>query len=62
LEVSTRAAYRYYLDKHFLPTFGHREMRLINPSQYTGTLPDAGERALAAFRRTRYGEPAPVES
>ena len=32
LEVSTRAAYHYYLDKHFLPAFGHRQMRLISPS------------------------------
>jgi hypothetical protein len=27
LEVSTRAAYRYYLDKHFLPRFGDLPMR-----------------------------------
>jgi integrase len=26
--------------------------------QYTGTLPDSGERALAAFRKIRYGKPA----
>ena len=29
LEVSTRAAYRSYLDKHFLPYFGHRAMASI---------------------------------
>jgi site-specific recombinase XerD len=33
---------------------GHR--RITTTQQYTGTLPDAGERALAAFRRIRYGE------
>jgi site-specific recombinase XerD len=32
---------------------GHR--RITTTQQYTGTLPDAGERALAAFRRIRYG-------
>src|SRR5437867_12510156 len=29
LEVSTRAAYRYYLDKHFGPRFGELSMRRI---------------------------------
>jgi len=33
---------------------GHR--RITTTQQYTGTLPDAGERALAAFRRIRYGD------
>jgi len=32
LEVSTRAAYRSYLDCHFLPFFGHRAMTSITPS------------------------------
>src|SRR5947209_10869613 len=41
LEVSTRAAYRYYLDKHFLPEFGARQMRLINPSLVQGWVNDA---------------------
>jgi len=31
---------------------GHRQ--ITTTQQYTGTLPDAGERALAAFRRIRY--------
>ena len=31
---------------------GHR--RITTTQQYTGTLPDAGERALAAFRKIRY--------
>jgi integrase len=30
LEVSTRAAYRYYLNKHFLPRFGQMTMRRIS--------------------------------
>jgi site-specific recombinase XerD len=31
---------------------GHR--RITTTQQYTGTLPDAGDRALAAFRKIRY--------
>jgi integrase len=38
---------------------GHRQ--ITTTQQYTGTLPDAGERALAAFRRIRYAEPRPSE-
>jgi integrase len=33
---------------------GHR--RITTTQQYTGPLPDAGERALAALRRIRYGK------
>jgi integrase len=33
---------------------GHR--RIETTQQYTGTLPDAGERALAAFRKISYAE------
>ena len=32
---------------------GHR--RIITTQQYTGTLPDAGDRALVAFRKILYG-------
>ena len=32
LELSTRAGYRYNLDKHFIPFFGHRQMARILPS------------------------------
>ena len=32
LEVSTRATYGYYLDKHFLPRFGKIPMRRISPA------------------------------
>ena len=38
---------------------GHR--RITTTQQHTGTLPDAGERALAAFHRIRYGDLAPAE-
>lgn len=36
---------------------GHR--RLTTTQQYTGSRLDAGERALAAFRRIRDGESSP---
>lgn len=32
---------------------GHRQ--ITTTQQYTGTLPDAGQRALKAFRKIRYG-------
>jgi site-specific recombinase XerD len=35
---------------------GHRQ--ITTTRQYTGTLPDSGDRALAAFRKIRYGKPA----
>jgi integrase len=37
---------------------GHR--RIETTQQYTGTLPDAGQRALAAFRKIRYGDSADI--
>ena len=36
---------------------GHK--RITTTQQYTGTLPDAGDRALAAFRKIRYAEAPP---
>ena len=33
VETSTLAAYRSYLDKHFIPTFGRRPMGKILPSE-----------------------------
>jgi hypothetical protein len=33
VETSTLAAYRSYLDRHFIPTFGHRPMGKILPSE-----------------------------
>jgi integrase len=41
LEVSTRAAYRYYLEKHFLPRFGRLPMRRIAPSVIQSWVNDA---------------------
>jgi integrase len=41
LEVSTRAAYRYYLDKHFLPRFGRLPMRRIAPAVIQSWVNDA---------------------
>ena len=35
---------------------GHRQ--ITTTQQYLGALPDAGERALAAFRKIRYREPS----
>ena len=32
LELTTKASYRSYLDKHFLPFFGEMPMRTILPS------------------------------
>ena len=48
LEVSTRTAYRFYLDKHFLPEFEHRQMRLINPSLVQSWVNDASVGGLSA--------------
>jgi hypothetical protein len=47
LEVSTRAAYRYYLDRHFLPAFGAWQMRLINPSSVQAWVNDVSAGKLA---------------
>jgi integrase len=41
LEISTRAAYRYYLDKHFLPRFGEISMRRISPPMIQTWVNDA---------------------
>jgi len=39
---------------------GHR--RITTTQQYTGTLPDAGDRALTAYRKIRYGKTPPADS
>ena len=54
LEVSTRAAYRYYLDRHFLPEFGARQMRLINPSLVQSRVNDATAGGLSARSVVKY--------
>jgi len=43
LEVTTRAAYRSYIDKHFEPTFGHLPMRRIMPANIQGWVNTASE-------------------
>ena len=39
---------------------GHR--RITTTQQYTGTLPDAGDRALTAYRKIRYSQTPPADS
>lgn len=39
---------------------GHRQ--IMTTQQYTGTLPDAGDRAMAAFRKIRYADADPQTS
>ena len=56
VETSTRAAYRSYLDKHFIPTFGRRPMGKILPSEIqrwvtTATANGNGEGLSAASVR-----------
>ena len=51
LEVSTRAAYRSYLDCHFLPYFGHRAMSAITPSTVQAWVTQARQPDIA--RRSR---------
>jgi integrase len=41
LEVSTRAAYRYNLDRHFLPRFGSVQLRKISPELVQSWVNDA---------------------
>ncbi len=41
LEVCTLAAYRYYLDKHFMPRFAHLPMKRISASTVQSWVNDA---------------------
>ena len=54
LEVSTRAAYRSYLDKHFLPRFGAVGMRRISPSSIQSWVNDAVQGGLSARSVVKY--------
>jgi integrase len=54
LEVSTRAAYRYYLDKHFLPRFGELPMRRIGPPVIQSWVNDATNYGLSARSVVKY--------
>lgn len=54
LEVSTRAAYRYYLDKHFLPYFGDLPMKTITPSLVQSWVNEVSAATLAAPSVVKY--------
>lgn len=54
LEVSTRAAYRYLLDKHFLPRFGKLQMRRISPAVVQAWVNDAAKTKLSARSVVKY--------
>src|SRR5437764_670739 len=54
LEVSTRAAYRYYLDKHFLPRLGDLAMRRISPPMIQSWVNDATAAGLSASSAVKY--------
>lgn len=54
LEVSTRAAYRSYLDRHFIPFFGHRPMSSISPSTVQAWVTQASAEGLSSRSLTKY--------
>ncbi|MBC7632149.1 tyrosine-type recombinase/integrase [Aeromicrobium sp.] len=54
VETSTRAAYRSYLDKHFIPTFGRRPMGKILPSEVQRSVTTATENGLSAASVGKY--------
>lgn len=54
LEVSTRAAYRSYLDKHFVPYFGKRPMSSITPTAVEAWIAKALRDGLAPASVRKY--------
>jgi integrase len=54
VETSTLAAYRSYLDKHFIPTFGKRPMGKILPSEIQRWITTALEEGLSAASVRKY--------
>ena len=50
----TRAAYRSYLDKHFIPTFGKRPMGKIVPTEIQRWITTALENGLSAASVRKY--------
>jgi integrase len=54
LEITTRAAYRYYLDKHFVPRFGDISMRRISPPMIQTWVNDAAAGGLSARSVVKY--------
>jgi integrase len=54
VETTTLAAYRSYLDKHFLPVFGRRPMGKILPSEVQRWVTAATENGLSAASVGKY--------
>ena len=54
LEVSTKAGYRSYLNKHFLPYFGDLPMAKVLPSTVQGWVTKAVAEGLSARSVTKY--------
>ena len=54
VETSTLAAYRSYLDKHFLPLFGRRPMGKILPSEVQRWVTTATENGLSPVSVDKY--------
>jgi integrase len=54
LEVSTRASYRSYLDRHFIPFFGPRAMSSITPSLVQAWVTKASAEGLSPRSVTKY--------
>jgi integrase len=54
VETSTLAAYRSYLDKHFIPTFGRRPMGKILPTEIQRWVSIATENGLSAASVRKY--------
>ena len=54
VETSTLAAYRSYLDKHFIPTFGRRPMGKILPTEIQRWITTALENGLSAASVRKY--------
>ncbi|HVY09517.1 MAG TPA: tyrosine-type recombinase/integrase [Mycobacteriales bacterium] len=54
LEVSTRAAYRSYLDKHFIPYFGARPMATITTTAIEAWIAQATADGLSAASVRKY--------
>ena len=54
VETSTLAAYRSYLDKHFIPTFGRRPMGKILPTEIQRWVTTATQNGLSAASVRKY--------
>jgi site-specific recombinase XerD len=54
VETSTLAAYRRYLEKHFIPTFGRRPMGKILPTEIQRWVTTATENGLSAASMRKY--------